>query len=164
MLDDEKNMQSDLRNVFEKYGIDFSVVMNFRGAPVQGYISYKGDMAYQIVLTIRGSFADIFWFTLFHELGHLVNGDVAKTSKFIDYEGESEEETAANTFACDSLLSPDSYADFLKKGDYSISAIKVYARSQNVKPFIVIGRLQKEKKLEYSAFSNYKVRYKWAID
>lgn len=26
----------------------------------------------------------------------------------------------------------------------------------------VIGRLQKEKKLDYRLFSNYKLRYKWA--
>ena len=36
-------IQRDLKNVMEKYGIDFSVVKNFRGAPVQGYISQKSD-------------------------------------------------------------------------------------------------------------------------
>ena len=66
-------IQRDLKNVMEKYGIDFSVARNFRGAPVQGYISQKSDGIYQMVLTIRGAFADIFWFSLFHEIGHIVN-------------------------------------------------------------------------------------------
>ena len=28
-------------------------------------------------------------------------------------------------------------------------------------PYIVIGRLQKEKYLDYHQYSNYKLRYKW---
>ena len=61
--------------------IDFSVMKNFRGAPVQGYIFRRSDGVYQMVLTIRGAFADIFWFSLFHELGHIVNGDIGKSIK-----------------------------------------------------------------------------------
>ena len=45
---------------------------------------------------------------------------------------------------------------------YGIESIKRCAASQNVMPYIVIGRLQKEKKLDYRLFSNYKLRYKWA--
>ena len=46
--------------------------------------------------------------------------------------------------------------------NYEIESIKSFAASQNVMPYIVIGRLQKEKKLDYRQFSNYKLRYKWA--
>lgn len=35
-------------------------------------------------MTIRGAWADIFWFSLFHELGHIVNGDIGRTAKFLD--------------------------------------------------------------------------------
>ena len=42
-------------------------------------------------MTIRQSFSDIFWFTLFHEIGHLTNDDFA--NQYIDYQFiESEEE------------------------------------------------------------------------
>ena len=161
MLQDNADIQNDLKAVMGKYGIDFSVEMNFRGAPVQGYISQKNDGTYQMVLTIRGSFADIFWFSLFHELGHIVNGDVTKNTKFIDCGSDKEKEVAADFFASNKLLEPVSYAAFVKKDDFSIDAIKKYAHMQNVKPYIVIGRLQKEKYLEYHCFSEYKLRYKW---
>lgn len=59
------NLQQELSGVMNRYGIDFSVVQNFKGAPVQGYITQKMDGIYKIVLTIRGSFADIFWFFSF---------------------------------------------------------------------------------------------------
>ena len=48
-----------------------------------------------------------------------------------------------------------------QKGDFTFEAICSYARTQNVMPYIVIGRLQKEKYLDYHQYSNYKLRYKW---
>ena len=81
---EECGFSNHLKTVLGEYGIDFSVVKNFRGAPVQGYIFRRSDGVYQMVLTIRGAFADIFWFSLFHELGHIVNGDIGKSIKFID--------------------------------------------------------------------------------
>ncbi len=161
MCQKDANIQGDLRNVMGKYGIDFSVARNFRGAPVQGYISQKNDGIYQMVLTIRGAFADIFWFSLFHEIGHIVNGDIGRNFKFIDDGSDGDKESAANLFASNMLLSPESYKMFIQRGDFSIEAIYKYAESQNVMPYIVIGRLQKEKYLDYRTYCNYKLRYKW---
>lgn len=155
-------LQRDLKNVMEKYGIDFSVVKNFRGAPVHGYISQKNDGIYQMVLTIRGAFADIFWFSLFHEIGHIVNGDIGKNLKFLDYGNDYDKELAADLFASNMLLSPESYKAFIQRNDFSIEAICRYAESQQVMPYIVIGRLQKEKYLAYTMYSKYKLRYKWS--
>ena len=155
-------LQRDLKNVMEKYGIDFSVVKNFRGAPVHGYISQKIDGIYQMVLTIRGAFADIFWFSLFHEIGHIVNGDIGKNLKFLDYGNDYDKELAADLFASNMLLSPESYKAFIQRNDFSIEAICRYAESQHVMPYIVIGRLQKEKYLAYTMYSKYKLRYKWS--
>lgn len=161
MLDRKSNIQVELRNVLGKYGIDFSVVRNFRGAPVHGYISQKTDGTYQMVLTIRGAYADIFWFSLFHELGHIINGDIGKTSKFIDDGSDVEKEKAADLFASDKLLNPEEYQQFIKTGNFHISSIQKFASQQEVMPYIVIGRLQKEKLLDYRYYSEYKLRYKW---
>ncbi len=157
-----ESVQIALTELFSEYGIDFSVVRNFRGAPVQGFISQKNDGTYQMVLTIRGAYADIFWFSLFHELGHIVNGDVNGTANYIDYDEHAETEIGANDFASTRLIDPEEYAAFVEKGDYSLDAIKTFARSQSVRPYIVIGRLQREKKLDYNRYSSEKVRYKWA--
>lgn len=164
MIDPEANLQKALAAVMARYGIKFSVVRNFKGAPVHGYISQNKDGEYQMALTIRGAFADIFWFSIFHEIGHIVNGDISKASNFIDSLNSTDtaKEVAADNFACDALLSPSSYATFTATGDYTIGAIQRYAASQKVAPFIVIGRLQKEKKIPYTWYSNHKTRYKWA--
>ncbi len=161
MCQKDSDIQADLKSIFEKNGINFSIVKNFKGAPVHGYICKRDNDVYQMVLTIRGSYADIFWFSLFHEIGHIVNEDVGKNLNFIDYDNERDEEKAADTFASNMLLSPDSYQSFIKKGDFSINSIIKYAHSQEVMPYIVIGRLQREKYLDYNEYANYKVRYKW---
>lgn len=162
MLRHNADFQNELKETMKNYGIDFIIMKNFRGAPVQGYISQKSDKTFQMVLTIRGAFADIFWFSLFHELGHIINGDIGKISKFVDDGTDGEKELAADCFARDALLEPESYRNFTEKEDFSIEAIERYASSQNVMPYIVIGRLQKEKYLDYRSFSSYKLRYKWA--
>ena len=157
-----ESIQNSLTELFAEYGIDFSIVKNFQGAPVQGFISKKNDGTYQMVLTIRGSYADIFWFSLFHELGHIVNGDVNNSLNFIDYDGNSDIEASANDFARTRLIDPSAYDEFVSSADFSLRAIKSFADSQQIRPYIVIGRLQREKRLEYNRYSSEKVRYKWA--
>ena len=103
MCENNPHIQKELIKVMGKHGIDFSIVKNFQGAPVQGYISLKDNGIYHMVLTLRGSFADIFWFSLFHEIGHIVNGDIEKTTKFIDYCNDTDKEEAANLFAANML-------------------------------------------------------------
>ena len=162
MLDTKSNIQEALRNVMKNYGIDFSVVKNFRGAPVQGYLSQKNDGTCQMVLTIRGAYADIFWFSLFHELGHLVNGDIGKNSKFIDNGSDEDKERKADLFASNKLINPKDYSLFIEQNNFTIDAIERFAASQNIMPYVVIGRLQKESYLRYDQYSSYKLRYKWA--
>lgn len=156
--------QKPLISLLAQYGIDFSVVHNFRGAPVHGYIARNENNSYQLVLTIRGSYADIFWFSLFHELGHIVNGDLSRPGNYIDAEISlnSVREIAADNFAKNSLLEPDGFQHFLDRGIYSYSAIESHARVQKVPSYIVIGRLQKEDRIPWDRFSKYKLRYKWA--
>lgn len=162
MLNPNENIQIALRDVMKKYGIDFSIMKNFKGAPVQGYLSQKNDGSYQMVLTIRGAYADIFWFSLFHELGHLVNGDVGRNSKFLDDGNDKEKEEKADLFASDRLINPADYSVFINEKDFTIESIKKFSISQRVMPYVVIGRLQKEKHLRYDQYSDYKLRYKWA--
>ncbi|MBR3308857.1 MAG: HigA family addiction module antidote protein [Lachnospiraceae bacterium] len=164
MLTGKKDFRKELRSLLAQYGIDFSLLVNFRGAPVHGYAARKEDGSIQMVLTLRGSFADIFWFSLFHELGHIVNGDVSKAGGFIDVQNSRDErrEAAADSFACEALLDSGSYKNFVNKGVYSYTAIRNYAKTQNVPPYVVIGRLQKEKIIPWSWYQKYKPRYKWA--
>ena len=87
---------------------------------------------------------------------------INKKTNFVDDGSDIEKENAADKFARNRLISETDYQIFVAERNYGIESIKRFAASQNVVPYIVIGRLQKEKKLDYRLFSNYKLRYKWA--
>lgn len=83
---------------FAKCGIAFAVVKHFKVAPVQGMIKQTKDERVMLCITLRQVYADIFWFSLFHEIGHLLHGDEQK--RFIDFESvEDEQEKQADQFA-----------------------------------------------------------------
>ena len=163
MCSSNLDFRDELKELMAKHGIDFSLVRNFKGAPVQGYITQKSDGSYQMVLTIRRAYADIFWFSLFHELGHIYYGHVGTSVKFIDYDRTSNKEAEADKFAADALINAELYDEFLKRHDFALKAIREFASSQGVMPYIVIGRLQKQGKLPYTLYSHEKLRYKWVV-
>ena len=134
----------------------------FGGCSVDLMFYEKEDGTYQMVLTIRGAYADIIWFSLFHEIGHIVNGDIGKSAKFIDDGSDLDKETAADLFARNALIDLDEYKTFVKNRNFTSGEIKAFASKQKIPPYIVIGRLQKEGYLSYSSYSEYKLRYKWS--
>ncbi len=158
MFHKPQNIIGEIKMILEKCGIRFHLVKSYKGAPVQGFIKHNESNGISLFITIRGSFADIFWFTLFHEIAHILNGD-AKNS-FIDYdEMPVSIENKANDVASEILISKVSYESFIKKHNYSIDAIKKLAKDNEVQVFICLGRLMKDKIIDWNQYSNYRVRY-----
>lgn len=156
---DPNIMIEKLKEIFAKCGIIFELVKHFTGAPVQGFIEKKNNKII-LCMTIRQSYADIFWFTLFHEIGHILNGDIEYNK--IDYYIDNEEkENEADIFAKNYLIDNEEYEKFIDKNAFTEMNIKKFAKLQNVEPFIVVGRLQKDNLLQYNMFNNLKIRYKW---
>lgn len=94
-----------------------------------------------IQLTCRYKRADNFWFSFFHEAGHLLLHQ--KSRIFIDTDSyEGEEEVQANRFAQNELIPPAVYQKFRSQGRPSADAIKRFAVEIGVAPGIVVGRLQ----------------------
>ena len=111
-------------------------------------------------MTIRRSFADEFWFTLFHEIGHLLNGDIV-SNQFIDYaDSKSDMEDKADKFASNTLINEEDYNQFIEKSNLNEEEIIKFARVQQVQPFIVVGRIQKERN-DFKFCYRLKTRYKW---
>lgn len=151
-----------LQVIFSKCGIAFQVVKNFRGAPVQGFIKETSEKRLILCLTIRRQRADTFWFTLFHEIAHILNGDFS--TRFVDFESvQNAMETRADRFASDKLIDPTCYRDFIHTRDcLSWAGITSFAKKVNVQPYIVLGRLQNDGILDWSDYANEVVKYTWA--
>ena len=163
MFLESEDLRKELPEILLEYGIRLTIMPHFRGAPVQGYITRNSNRTYDIFLTSRRKWADIIWFSLFHELGHIMNGDLKRKENYLDSEtpDSSDIERKADFFASSALLDPESFHMFLEQEDYSIDSIKKHAEQQNVPPFIVIGRLQKEGILKWEYFHEYKPKYEW---
>jgi len=65
----------------------------------------------------------------------------------------------ADSYAKDQLLDPEKYFEFVNKRDFSLNSIRIFAEKENVRPFIVIGRLKKEGHLLWSAYQKEMMKY-----
>ena len=151
-------IQKKLTAIFSECGIAFRIVPNFTGAPVQGFIKKTEDGTLILCMTLRQKFADIFWFTLFHEIAHILNGDTRH--EFIDFDSVSGDmESKADSMAGEFLIDSKAYKKFVDaKGYKRASEIERFANSQNVRDYIVQGRLMKEEIIPWKA----RPRYEWA--
>ena len=150
-------IQKRLSEIFSDCGIAFRIVPNFTGAPVQGFIKKTEEGTLILCMTLRQKFADIFWFTLFHEIAHILNGDTKH--EFIDFDSVSGDmEAKADRMAGEFLINSEEYKIFVNAEGYkSLNEIKSFAASQNVRDYIVQGRLMKEQMIPWSA----RPRYEW---
>lgn len=89
-------------------------------------------------MTVRGKDADRFWFSLFHEIGHIILGHINQAN------GISEEgENAADDLAENILIPTDQFAAFTSKGSFDKISVQSFARRVGIDVGIVVGRLQK---------------------
>lgn len=108
-----------------------------------------------IQLSFRYRSDDHFWFTFFHEAGHIIKH--GKKEGFIDdgnFLGKKEME--ANQFAADILTPPKAFNMFLKN-KITKTAICDFADKIRVARGVVVGRLQHERRLKQVAFNDLKI-------
>ena len=113
-----------------------------------------------IQLTDRYKSDDHFWFTFFHEAGHILQ--ISKRRVFVDEAMEelrrdiSDSEAMANQFARDLLISPKAYSDFVSTCIFSRTTVTEFAREQGVAAGIVIGRLQSDEFVGFQQLNDLK--------
>lgn len=111
-----------------------------------------------LCMTLRQKFADIFWFTLFHEIAHILNGDTK--NNFVDFDAVSGDvEAKADNMASEFLIDMKDYKAFVESGRYKTSqGISQFAEEQNVRDYVIKGRLMKEEIIPWGK----RPRYEWA--
>ncbi len=105
-------------------------------------------------LTVRGKDADKFWFSLFHELAHILYGHINNPNGTTE-----DEEKTADEFAKNILIPPTDFSAFIGDGNFNSKSIQEFARKININVGIVVGRLQKEDYIKYNQFNYLKSKY-----
>ena len=146
----------EIKSLLAKCGVALVFLPHIKGSFLHGATFADGNHIV-LGLTLRGSYADKFWFSLFHELGHIVCGHITE----ITDESESNEEEA-DRFAQSTLIPNKQYHEFIERGGFSQSEITHFSNMIGIAPWIVLGRLQKENHVPYNHYSSLKVKYAFA--
>jgi HTH-type transcriptional regulator/antitoxin HigA len=104
-----------------------------------------------VALTLRYDRIDSFWFTLLHELAHVVAGHEGIFLDNLDEQNGNGIEDEANRIARDWLIDPNSFASFVRVTQPYFSRAKIlrYAQGSGRHPGIVLGRLQHDGLVPY---------------
>jgi HTH-type transcriptional regulator/antitoxin HigA len=131
------------------------------GSRVNGAARWVTPKKALIQLSLRHRWSDIFWFTFFHEIGHLLLH--SKKDVFINDPGpHSGAEQEADAFAAQ-LLIPREHEEKLAILN-SDQDVVLFARELGIGPDIVVGRLQYEKRWAYNRGNALKRRFVFKAD
>jgi HTH-type transcriptional regulator / antitoxin HigA len=139
-------------------GVAVVLIPELRNTAISGCARWLSDKRALVGLTLRYKFDDQFWFTLFHEIGHILlhrnkrsfvidNAAEDLSDHIVDPEMQ-QYEAEANRFAADTLIPPRLLTFFLQKKSFTNESIHGFAEMIGVGPGIVVGRLQHDGVLE----------------
>lgn len=157
-LAQEALRQQGILLVFEKQlsntDLDGAAMLSHEGVPI-------------IALTLRFDRLDYFWFTLFHELGHVylhlysnsnfhffdqrMSPDNEETSQPNQFWGD-ELEVQANKFALEKLIDPNTWDTCLSRFSATEQSVVADANRLGIHPSIIAGRIRNERD-DYSILS-----------
>lgn len=163
--DDPQIFLPRLRDMFAACGVAIVIVPALVNVPVYGAARWLNPQKALIQLSLRGKSNDLFWFTLFHEIVHILNH--SKKELFVEIErsdiAKSKEEEEADRLGSEYLLPKDIFTSWANsQTSFEASNIKKFARDQGIAPGIIVGRLQFEKRLVYKTkLNDLKVHYEW---
>lgn len=153
-----RDFYSLIKKRFLDAGVIFVILPNIPGSKTNGATKKIGDNIL-LMVSDRRLYSDVFWFTLFHEIGHIMNGDYG-----ISFElEEGEIEDIANKYAADTLIPPMQYCAFVKEGIFNSITIRKFAENINRDPGIVLGRLQNDKKVQYDDWALNSLKHKYKV-
>ena len=133
-------------------GVALVFLPHLKGSYLQGASFLDGNHVV-IGMTLRGKDSDKFWFSLFHELGHIM------LNHLVEEGTREEDEIAADEWASEALIRSVDMDLFVRQGVYTPSSIKEFAQSLDIAPGIVVGRLQYLGKIGYDRLNTLKEKY-----
>jgi len=167
-LQNIRRLTKENPNVFEpemisecaKAGVAVIFVKELPGTHLSGAACWIAKNNALIILSLRYKIDDHFWFTFFHEAGHLllhgkktINIDSKKLS-------ENTQEKEANNFAEDILIPKKTYHRFIVEHPrITKDAIRRFAKANNISPGIIVGRLQKGNRISFGWFNDLKKKF-----
>jgi plasmid maintenance system antidote protein VapI/Zn-dependent peptidase ImmA (M78 family) len=149
-----------LRALCADAGVAVVFVRAPSGCKASGATRFVTRNRAMIVLSFRYLSDDHFWFTFFHEAGHLlIHGERAT---FVEEASENStaEEKQANDFSAGMLVPIERRQELLDLRPRSLNVIR-FAVSTGVSPGIIVGQMQHARVIGPGQLNHLKRRYDW---
>lgn len=149
-----------LRTHCASAGVALTVIRAPRGCRASGAVRFLTSQKVIVQLSGRYLVDDQFWFTFFHEIGHLLLQEPREI--ILDHldEKDTAEEEDANEFAAGILVPCEHKSEMMQLAHKPRDIIK-FARKIGIAPGIVVGQLQYYGLLSHSSMNSLKRRYVW---
>ena len=131
-------------SLFMECGISFVLLPYLTKSDIYGATKWFSKDNVMLAVSNRSESADLFWFTIFHEISHVLMEHRRET--LINARGIEDEE--ADQMAADLIIPRKDWDAFIKQNVFTEYSIRKFAKQTNVLPCIVVGRLHKEKHLK----------------
>jgi HTH-type transcriptional regulator/antitoxin HigA len=154
----------ELKEALSGAGIALVLCPHLPKTYAHGAVFPLGSEKTVMMLTIRGTWADTFWFSLFHELGHILLHK--QRDVIVEYNNGGSEaagiEQEADRFARDTLIPTKAWAAFVRRRRFYANDIQTFAHKSGIHTGIVVGRLQHENLIDQGWHNKLRIQYTWA--
>lgn len=131
--------EPELKRLCAESGVAIALVKEMKKVPWNGATKWLTPHKAMILLCLRGKGEDKFWFSFFHEAGHVLN-DSKKDLLINDGSQDDPREKSANDFASEYLI-PSKYDDVIRRIRSKPEIVR-WADQLGIAPGIVVGRYQ----------------------
>lgn len=148
-----------LRSLCAEAGVALVILRTPRGCHASGAARLVTSDKAMIMASFRYRADDHFWFTIFHEIGHLL---LHGAETFVDEDDGpvDEVEREANEFASSCVI-PISKQNEFGALPLNQDAILRFARSVGVSPGLVVGQMQHRQMIPHNRLNYLKRRWSW---
>jgi Zn-dependent peptidase ImmA (M78 family) len=154
-----ENFLPKLKQLCAEAGVAIVAKRAPQGCPASGASRMVASDKAMILLSFRGLSDDKFWFTVFHEIGHLLLHG-AKTFVDADMEELDESEHEANEFASRCII-PEARLEEFGQLKAVTDAVIRFSVSVGVAPGLTVGQMQHRGMLRQGQMYYLKRHWKW---
>ena len=137
-VDDPKKFGPKMTKLCAQAGVALALVPEMQKVPWSGATKWLHANKAMIIINLRGKREDKFWFSFFHEAGHVLNDN--KKKLYINDESDDPVEISANNFAA-SILFPGN-----RRAEIPLLRTKLkirrFAKKLGLSPGIIAGQYQ----------------------
>ncbi len=158
-------IKAEIKKLCNEAGVNIIFTPMIPKATISGAVRWVGGKPL-IQLSLRGKYNDRFWFTFFHEAGHvLLHGKKEYFLEGTEEGNESQEkEIEADGFASEFLIPNKLYEKFKRERNFSPNGILKFANEIDINSAIIVGRLQNDGLIPQNRFNDMKVKLDIEMD